>query len=625
MQRTATYLMRGGLNLVTPAVAMTPGQCIGALNYESDVPGYRRISGYERFDGQPSPSEGADADEAEARRALIGEVPGSGPVRGVCVYGGTVYAFRDTVGGDAKMYKATDAGWEEQTGFGYQIYFTSGSAEFLEGETLAGFTSGATARIDRVVLQSGAWSGTAAGYLVISNISGTFQAETGTSTSGSATIGTLVPIQIPGSGKYDFVVHNFYGPLKSRRMYFANGSGNAFEWDGEVLAPIKVGNTAGTFDELVFLLNDAGDNLTNDAGATLVLSGDFDRPTRIAQYSNHLFLSYRAGSVINSGVGEPLDYRAAAGAAEFSFGSPVTGFFPIVASALVIAGENRIAYLTGEDSSNFNLQIISDRSGAAAWSVSAYANQPIYVDDAGIRKLETTEAFGDWRMGTISQPIDPLLRRKRDSGVRPVASLSVRNKDQYRLFLSDGSGVSTYMNIEMPESMPFMLPIEVFCACSGEVIEGEGERYFVGAQDGYVYELDKGKSFDGAEIAAYLRLAFANLTAPAQDKRYHKATFEIDAPSAMTIGASFHVDYAIPNNLGGAQQDISVSAGSLSLIPFGEYDSIDWTQPTEGLLEVYLDGIGRNAAITLVSEHTTEEPHTISSMTINYSPRRVLR
>src|SRR6185369_13971017 len=45
-------------------------------------------------------------------RADIQAVPGSGPVRGVWYYNGTVYAFRDNVGATAcAMYASSTVGW----------------------------------------------------------------------------------------------------------------------------------------------------------------------------------------------------------------------------------------------------------------------------------------------------------------------------------------------------------------------------------------------------------------------------------------------------------------------------------------------------------------------------------
>lgn len=51
------YPLQGGLDLMTPAIMIDPGKVFDAQNYEPEITGgYRRIDGYERFDGHPSPS-----------------------------------------------------------------------------------------------------------------------------------------------------------------------------------------------------------------------------------------------------------------------------------------------------------------------------------------------------------------------------------------------------------------------------------------------------------------------------------------------------------------------------------------------------------------------------------------
>ena len=51
------YPLQGGLDTMTPAITIDPGKCFDAQNYEPQITGgYRRIDGYERYDGHPSPS-----------------------------------------------------------------------------------------------------------------------------------------------------------------------------------------------------------------------------------------------------------------------------------------------------------------------------------------------------------------------------------------------------------------------------------------------------------------------------------------------------------------------------------------------------------------------------------------
>lgn len=109
----------GGIDLDSSPLRMQPGKLVTCLNYEMAIGnGYTRIEGYERFDGQDAPSEGYDPDPLEdttdARRAAITTVPGEGPVRGIHLYQGLLYAFRDNVGQtECKMYRATPVGWTE--------------------------------------------------------------------------------------------------------------------------------------------------------------------------------------------------------------------------------------------------------------------------------------------------------------------------------------------------------------------------------------------------------------------------------------------------------------------------------------------------------------------------------
>jgi len=55
----STYFpFEGGLNMVDPSLALKPGELVAAENFEIDIRGrYRRVDGYERFDGQTLPSD----------------------------------------------------------------------------------------------------------------------------------------------------------------------------------------------------------------------------------------------------------------------------------------------------------------------------------------------------------------------------------------------------------------------------------------------------------------------------------------------------------------------------------------------------------------------------------------
>lgn len=94
----AYFPLAGGWNNESPPLSTAPGEVLDATNYEQLVGGgYRRILGYELFDGQATASQ---------------SVPGSGSVKLVQVYKEELYAIRED-GANGRLYKATTSGWVE--------------------------------------------------------------------------------------------------------------------------------------------------------------------------------------------------------------------------------------------------------------------------------------------------------------------------------------------------------------------------------------------------------------------------------------------------------------------------------------------------------------------------------
>lgn len=685
-QQTYFFPLGGGLDLITPPIRMPPGRAIGAVNYEAGPKGYRRIDGFERFDGQPKPSAasywvlnfdagsaeisegdtvtdgtsgatgvalidgvvesgtygGSDAagylvltavsgtfgdgndlevsaakkaeadgtavelagdgdnhdtwlqDAIETARTAITAIPGSGVIRGIGFLNGDVYAFRDNAGGTAgTMWKATSSGWTQQT-FGKEIAFTSGSTEISEQDTIDGLISGASATVERVVLQSGAWSdGDAAGYLVLSGQTGTFQSE-GIEVASSGDLATIggdsTAIALTNGGRYECVETNFFGASNLTRMYFVNSVDTAFEWDGTVLAPIKTGMTT-------------------------------DTPVHVAEHKNHLFLSFAGGSAQHSGIGDPFAWSVVLGASEIGLGQEVTGFSTGLVHSLVILGQNKIAILYGNDSSDFVLEEIRDDAGAIEWTAQ-YLGSLLYLDDHGVRDLRMARQFGDFGMGELTKLVEPLIRAYKATGVTAKASIRCRAKDQYRIFWSDGTGTSIFLHHKMPEITQFSYDITAQCAVSGEDSSGN-EIMFFGDEDGFVYQIDKGNSYDGSEMTAILRLTFTHLGSPTINKRFHHATADIDAGVDTSLSVLAEYDYA----------GTAVSPDSFTLALEGgggfwddvDWDEFNWDGPYAESGSIPLNGRGVNISLAFLSQQTYEAPHTIHGMTIHYSERGLRR
>ncbi len=689
-QETKFFPLQGGLNLVTPSIRTPGGHVIAGVNYEPVEKGYQRVQGYERFDGQPKPSDAAywvlnfdagtdainegdtvtgagsgatgkalidavitsgsyagndaagylvltgvsatsydndenlqvsaatkmvadgtetlsgasnDTDDAtwqqdaiETARTLIAAVPGSGVMRGIWFYNGDAYGFRDNAGGTAvDMYKSSTSGWALQS-LGLEIDFTSGGTYVMaEGVTVEGETGGATAVVRRVVIQSGTMAGgDAAGYLVLSGQTGTFQSETlkvGANLDVMSIAGDSSAITLPVAGRYEFHNYNFYGASNLYRMYGANGVGKAFEWDGTIFGPIRSGMT-------------------------------LDTPEYVQAHKKHLFLSFPGGSVQHSGIGAPYTWSVVLGASEIAVGQDCTGLLSDVAGLLTIFGRNYVGALYGTDSTSWVLEDLATDAGAIARSAQRIG-VPIYQDDRGLRNLRSTQAYGDFVLGTITRMIEPLFKAKKKAAITTKASIRVRAKDQYRLFWDNKTGITVYLGRKVPEILPFEFLHNIECACSAEDSNGD-EVLFFGGDDGFVYQIDSGTSYDGAAIDGFCRLAFNNVGSPTHEKRWHKAVLDVDAPVSATIKVSAEFSYGDPDRIPVPEVTFAVAGGG-GFWDEANWDDFYWSSQVVGQAEADIPGIGINVSLAIATVAIYEEPHTIHGLTLHYSMRRLKR
>lgn len=671
-------VLAGGLDQITPTLSLKGGLARYAVNFECAVTGgYTRIVGYERFDGQTAPSDptqvtiillvdavantpsvgqtltssggatgvlaylsglklalvdttGTFADDetltgpsgvigtittaasgpdtpqeqafitnasADIFRSRIAAVPGSGRVLGVVSPNDVVYAFRNNSGGTAAdLYKSTSSGWSK-VALLYTVVFSAGTTVPAEGATLT--KGGVTATVKRVMLESGAWTGDAAGQLVITApTGGDFSA--GAATIGSTTItlaGVQTAIVLPAGGSYEFVVTNFAGQESTTRIYGVNGVGTAFEFDGTTLAPIRTGATS-------------------------------DKPTHICAHRNYLWLGM-GSSAMHSAPGLPFCFSALAGAGEIATGHDVTGMLSMASgtstSSMGIFSRNNIGVLYGTSPDDFNLVTQNTGTGALASSLQSMA-QTLAFDDRGAVAVQTALQYGNFTQTTLTNSVLPFINEHIDTFTCAILN---RRKSQYRLFFEDGAGLYiTIVNGKLSGSMPVLFPNPVRCTWEGKLTTGEDYAVF-GSDEGFVYQMDKGSSFDGQEIEYFLQLNFSAARSARTLKRYRKAALELSAESSQSVA---YVEFKAAAIIGYDSSEYSqpVSASFASFVGSSRWDSFTWDEffwDTNGLepTEMYLEGTAENMALLVYGSADYVSSFTINSGLVHYTPRRMMR
>lgn len=661
----------GGLDQVTAPLSRRPGVARTAQNYEAEqLGGYRRIAGYERFDGRSSPSgaqysiltatitgapvagntlTGASSGAtgviialpggsfvltkvvgtytngenltiggvvatavgtqiangaatallhaqylnlaADDYRADIAAVTGSGSILGGFTFNDVKYAFRNNVGGTAAaLYKSTTGGWS-LVAFEFEVAFTVGSGDVDDGDTLT--QGGVTATVRRVVIRTGTLAGgTAAGILVISvTAGGNFGAGAATTTgAGTLTLsGIQTAITLLPSGRFETIQENF-GTAK--RVYGVDRVNRAFEFDGTYFVPIPSGMTT-------------------------------DKPTHIRAHKKHLFLSF-ATSAQHSGPGTPFAMVPVLGAAEIAMGDTITGFMTMPGSAdsgaLAIFTRNRLSILYGTSSVDWNLVPYRDEIGAYAHTIQdvGYA---LFVDDRGITDIQTTQAFGNFAHAAISNQIKNLM-----NAYRPLALSSCvsRDRSQYRLFFSNR--VAFYVTVvgrSVVGIMPMLFPDIVRCCWSTELNDGS-EAIFFGSDDGWVYQMEKGTSFDGDAIEGILELAYNFGKSPRTVKRFRDALLELSGTGYTEFNFGYSLGYGTTDLAQPPTESVVTSFSPVFWDSF-VWDAFFWDGTTLSPNILKMDGEAENYSLAIRGESDYLQPFTITGAVVQYTPRRRMR
>ena len=197
-----------------------------------------------------------------------------------------------------------------------------------------------------------------------------------------------------------------------------------------------------------------------------------------------------------------------------------------------------------------------------------------------------------------------------------------RSKGQYRLFFNDGTGLYvTFDDGKRKGSAPVAFPVSMFCAWSGEDTSGR-ELTFVGGADGFVYQFDRGTSFDGEVIDAECLLAWHMMKSPRQRKSLHRASIEIQDADYVELRVGNRLGPEITAHLQDLETtEVTPSELDLQWDHFA-WDDFWWDHHSDVPLEVDEKGTAERVQYRLSSGTDYLAAHTLTSIITHFIPRR---
>jgi hypothetical protein len=601
--KTDVVELKGGINENVSSLELRPGELIDVKNYmiaEGNYSGYISMKGYERMDGALRPS---------MYESYVLTIESTG----------TVAEGDVLVAPSGAQATALGPSTEISTGF-IEVEATIDTAtRFVSGDTveILGVPLGT---ISGTAVQTG---GTSEHYLAIE-------------------YARSLVMEVPGEGPV-LGVHYFAGKVYAWRKHIGfNTIGMYVEdavagWDeidtsadplvytGDHEFHFTNNNFMASVDSYSFFFTDtqnqcrmynevAGISTINNAGMSAL---SLDKPINVVAHNDYLFLAYRGGSLQHSVLGDPTDWTGASGAGEIACGAEITGLVAGLKGTLVIFMDEGIKVLNGVVASEFSLEAYSKQSGAFPNTTQRMLGTILFVDDRGLSTLAGVDTFGDYGAATISQRFKRTLKSKIGLITTSVVS---RDLNQYRLFFEDGTGlIASFEGQELQGATLFEYPDVVRCISSGDQ---QGDEVIVFASDdGYVYRMDSGTSFDSAPIITRLTTAFFHYGSPRNWKNFKRATFEIKGENGQLFNVRLDFDYNEP----GVPYSIWNAAYVYALEGTAIYGSSLWGSMIYGSgttatsrVPVYLRGVGTNASYKIISNEAYREQHIVQNIITDY-------
>jgi len=379
----------------------------------------------------------------------------------------------------------------------------------------------------------------------------------------------------------------------------------------EKIAIVDGTNVPALYDNTTFTaLNDAP---TDVNGASFVVN-----------FKNQLFFG-KSNLLTFTAPYTDNDFTAANGSGTISLGTTITGLV-VFRQQLIIFTETSIMQLVGNTIADFNLQPITLDIGCVDTdTIQEVGGDVMFLGPDGLRLLSGTDRIGDFGLGNVSKTIQKEVTSFISTNTS-FASVVVRGKSQYRIL--------GYNNNITQENAQGILGTQ-FAGQGGEGMawaETRGIRAYVadsrfyqntetivfGNDDGYLYQMEDGNNFDGANIQTTFATPYMPINDPRVRKTFYKAYLYTDPQGSVSFDMSLKLDFDQKDSIQPTEIDFANSTGQVAFYGQASYGSTEvYSTKLLTLFETQLIGSGFTGSIQFESD-STDPPFSLDAITIEF-------
>jgi hypothetical protein len=324
------------------------------------------------------------------------------------------------------------------------------------------------------------------------------------------------------------------------------------------------------------------------------------------------------------------DFTAANGGGVINVAHQITGL-AVFRDQLIIFSRNSIKRLVGTTLADFAVTPITDRIGCISGdTIQEVGGDIMYAAPDGLRLLSATDRIGDFGLDIASDPISKDAYAFLQSSSN-FCSLVLREKAQYRIL--------AYVTSEQDETAKGLIATKMVAqggsgfqwattkgikayVADSKYTESFDETTIFANDDGYVYELDTGATFDGNIIEAIYESPYMPITDPQVRKTFYKMTLYAEPRGSMELDFNLKFDFDTSTNTGIIQPNtITLSSTGNSVFIFGDTGSAFGTATFGGELDkVYnknVIGSGKTVAIR-IEDNSTNPSFTLDTILLEF-------
>ena len=384
-----------------------------------------------------------------------------------------------------------------------------------------------------------------------------------------------------------------------------------YNYDGtDKVAIVDGTNPPALYDKNIFTaLNDAPSD---------VLGADF-----VVNFKNHLFfgkdnlLTFTAPFTDN-------DFTAANGSGVISVGADITGLI-VFRQQLIIFTNSSIFQLTGNTIADFALQPVTLDIGCPNTdTIQEVGGDVMFLGPDGLRLLSATDRIGDFGLAVVSKGIQKEVTDFIAANTS-FASVVIREKSQYRILgyntnisATSAQGIlGTQFAGQGGDGMSWSDLRGIRAYVADSKLNENTETIVFAHDDGYLYHMEQGSSFDGGNISSSFSTPYLPINDPRVRKTFYKMFLYTDPQGSVTFNSSLKLDFDQKDSIQPPQISINNSTGSVAFYGSGIFGTATFGTKLLSVFETQIIGSGFVVSLQFTSD-STDPPYSLDAITLEY-------